>query len=272
LKQNAELATKSPASIYQDYLVPAIFVPAAKLLLEIAAPKTNERVLDLACGTGVVARQVAPLIGKEGSVTAIDLNAGMLAVARSLPQAEGAVIDWREGNVMALPFPDKSFELALCQQGLQFFPDKLAALQEVRRVLRRGGRLVVAVQQSLDKNPIFQSLNAALVKHMGVPAIAMPFSFGNPQELLSLLENAGYQAVQLNNLSHPIRFANLNEFVFAIMFGSAAAVPAFAQMDIPSRLALIDGLTQDLEELFAPYMTADGLVFPIAVNIACGIA
>jgi ubiquinone/menaquinone biosynthesis C-methylase UbiE len=124
----------SAAEIYERHMVPAIFGPWAEDLLALATPLPGERVLDVACGTGVVARLVAQRVGPSGTVVGFDLNPGMLTVARSLPPPSGARIEWREGNVSAIPLPDATFDLVLCQQGLQFFPDRSAALREMRRV------------------------------------------------------------------------------------------------------------------------------------------
>jgi SAM-dependent methyltransferase len=134
----------SAAETYERHMVPAIFGPWAEDLLALAMPAPGERVLDVACGTGVVARLVAQRVAPTGTVVGLDLNPGMLAVARTLPLPQGE-IQWREGNVSAMPFPDASFDLALCQQGLQFFPDRPAALREVRRVLEPRGRLALSV-------------------------------------------------------------------------------------------------------------------------------
>lgn len=131
-------AAENPAEAYERYLVPAIFLPSGEDLIRRAAPVGEERVL-VACGTGAVARQVAPLVGTGGMVVGLDLSPAMLAVARGLPVPGGAAIEWREGSAGALPFPEGSFDLVLCQQGLQFFPDRAAALRDMRRVLRPGG-------------------------------------------------------------------------------------------------------------------------------------
>ncbi len=104
-----EQSSNNPAEIYDQYFVPAIFVPWTRVLLEHAAPKASEHVLDVACGTGVVARSVAPLIGPESKVVALDVSSDMLAVARALPAPAGAVIEWREGDALALP--DGPFDL-----------------------------------------------------------------------------------------------------------------------------------------------------------------
>jgi ubiquinone/menaquinone biosynthesis C-methylase UbiE len=108
------------AEIYEEYLVPAIFEPWARNLLDRAAPRPGERVLDVACGSGIVARLAAEQVGAAGTVVGVDINPGMIAVARKNAGAAG--VEWKEGNATALPLPDGSFDLVTCQQGLQFFP------------------------------------------------------------------------------------------------------------------------------------------------------
>ena len=110
--------------MYEHYFVPAMFLPWATILLRHAAHQARERVLDLGCGTGIVARQVDPLVGTEGQVVVLDMNKAMLDVARALPAPPGATIRRHEGNAMALPFPEGAFDVVLCQHGLQFFPDR----------------------------------------------------------------------------------------------------------------------------------------------------
>jgi ubiquinone/menaquinone biosynthesis C-methylase UbiE len=118
-------------------MVPALFATYAASLIAQAALQPGERVLDAACGTGIVARMAAPHVGETGHVTGLDLNAGMLEVARKGPTLHGAPITWQEGNLEALPFEEGTFDVVLCQQGLQFCPNRAAAVREMRRVLRR---------------------------------------------------------------------------------------------------------------------------------------
>jgi ubiquinone/menaquinone biosynthesis C-methylase UbiE len=109
------------AELYEDVLVPTVFKPWGVDLVELASVRHGERVLDVACGTGVVARLAAEHVGTIGEVTGLDLNASMLRVARSLPAPPGAPVTWVEGSAPAMPLPDASFDVALCQQAFQFF-------------------------------------------------------------------------------------------------------------------------------------------------------
>src|SRR5690606_9535063 len=131
-----------------------------------AAPKPGERVLDLACGTGIIARQVAPLVGGEGKVVALDLRPGMLAAASKLTVPYGAPTERVQGDATELDFAPGSFDLVVCQQGLQFFPDRPAAAAEMKRVLATGGRAVVACWRSLEHHPLWSKMAEAEVRHL----------------------------------------------------------------------------------------------------------
>src|SRR5919202_915011 len=142
----------SASELYQRYLVPAITALWAADLIERAAPRSGVRVLDVACGTGVVARLAAERIG-TGRVVGLDINGAMLAVARSVPQNGGPPIEWQEGSVLQMPFTDGAFDVVLCQLGLQFFPDRPAALREMWRVLGSGGRVAPPVSRAVVAKP-----------------------------------------------------------------------------------------------------------------------
>jgi ubiquinone/menaquinone biosynthesis C-methylase UbiE len=130
------------AEVYERALVPAVFAPWAPMVVALGDPKPGERVLDVACGTGVVARVASQGVGPAGTVVGLDLNPGMLAVAASSAAgqaATGAPIRWQEASATKMPLPDASFDIVYCQLGLQFFPDRAAALREMHRVLAPGG-------------------------------------------------------------------------------------------------------------------------------------
>jgi ubiquinone/menaquinone biosynthesis C-methylase UbiE len=129
------------AEVYERCFVPAIFGRWAPQIVDAASVASVDRVLDVGCGTGVLARAAADRVADESQVTGLDLNEGMLAVARRLrPQ-----IDWRQGDATTLPLPDESYDVVMSQFSLMYFPDRHAAIREMVRVLRPGGRLVVAV-------------------------------------------------------------------------------------------------------------------------------
>ncbi len=266
------LLDMNPIQAYEQYMVPGLMIPGVALMLDYALPQLGERVLDIACGTGIVARTVAPLVGAEGQVTAVDINPAMLAVARSQPQPEGATIEWREGSALSLSLPDGSYDLALCHQALQFFPDKLAALREARRVLVTGGRVVVNVQQSLQHNPIYVTFNEVLMHHMKKPALAAPFAFGDADPLRDVMTEAGFSAVEVTAVSHSIRFPSIDIFIQASVIGSAAVIQELAQLDADAKIKLVDQIKQDMTPTLERYLTADALVMPMAALVGHGVA
>jgi ubiquinone/menaquinone biosynthesis C-methylase UbiE len=145
---NANLQWQFVGSVpdnYERHLVPSIFGPWARDLVVAANLRSGERVLDIACGTGIVARTAARNIGSSSSVVGLDLSGPMLAAARSAAAHENVTIEWREGSAVDLPLADAAFDVVFCQQGLQFFPDRAAALSEMYRVLTPGGRLVLSI-------------------------------------------------------------------------------------------------------------------------------
>lgn len=271
MNDQPNLLTMNPIAAYEQFMVPGIMIPGTQALLNYAQPKLGERVLDVACGTGIVARSVAPLIGIGGAVTALDINPNMVAFARALPAPVGAPIDWREGDVQALPLPDQSFDLVVSNQGFQFFPDKAAALREIRRVLVLGGRVAVNVQQSLAHNRIYQHFNAILIPYVGVPALAAPFAFGEVEPLRAVLSEAGFKDVRVISVSHEIRFPSVDIFLQASIVGSAAVLPVLAKLDAEAKQHLLDQIRAEMTPTLAPYAKDGALVMTLAANIGVGV-
>ena len=255
----------NPAETYERYYVPAMFRPWAGLLLREAAPAPGERLLDVACGTGIVAREAAAALGASGQVVGVDLNPAMLAVARALPPAAGAPIEWREGNAMALPSPDAAFDLVTCQHGLPFFPDGAQAVAEMRRVLSTGGRAAVIVLQALARHPVFEALMQAVSRGLGIAvgAVATPFALSDADALRALFDTAGFGPVSLKAVSATMRFPEADRFVPLAVSSSAAAVPAFALLDAPGRQALVQAVQGEMADVLAGHREGGSIVFPM---------
>ena len=183
------------AESYQKFFVPAIGDPMANDLVTAAALAPGDRVLDVACGTGVVTRRAARDVGETGSVAGLDVNPGMLEVARTVTPKELA-IDWFETSAEAMPLPDRSFDVALCQMGLQFMPDKRRSLEEIRRILRPGGRLILNLPGPTPD--LFSMLAGALERHIDPNCagfVEVVFSLHDEAQLRTLMNEAGFADV-----------------------------------------------------------------------------
>ena len=264
----------NPAEIYQRYFVPAMFQQWAAILLRCAAPKPGARVLDVACGTGVVAREAAAHVGDSGQVTALDVSPAMLAVARSLPAPSGAKITWKEGNAMALPFPDRALDLVLCQHGLQFFPDRAGAVREMRRVLAPGGRVAVMVLQALERHPVFAALGQSLARYLNltISEVMTPFAMSNAGELRRLFADAGFSNVAVQPESALMRFAEPERFAPLAIVSAAAAVPAFAKLDGAARADMIATVSRDIAPTVEQHRESDAIAFQMFAHVALATA
>lgn len=222
---------------YERYFVPTIGAPLADDLIDIAAIRPGERVLDVACGTGVVARLAAERVGATGAVAGLDINPGMLAVARSVT-SPNISIDWYESSAEEIPLPDEAFGVVLCQLGLQFMPDKLAALREMRRVLAPGGRLLIRVVGPTPR--IFVILDEALARHINPEAKAfvdLVFSLHDTSELERLISGAGFREVAIHADTRKLRLPAPEEFLWQYVRSTPLA-GLVAQVDDEKRVAL----------------------------------
>ncbi len=256
--------TGTAAENYERYLVPRIFEPWARDLLDLATPKPGERVLDVASGSGIVARLATERVGATGKIVAVDINPAMLTVARKM--FESAKIDWREGTATALPLADGTFDVVVCQQGLPFFPDRAAAMREMHRVLVPRGRLAVSAWTPIQDSPGFLALIEALALHAGPEATAIvyePFSLGDVGELRALIVNAGFEDVSTYHAVRTLRFPSGEEFVRQYATGSPLA-GVLAKMTASA----LGELVRDVSARVTSYLSAEGLAFPIEAHLA----
>lgn len=188
--------TGTGAENYQRYFVPAIATPVSTGLLRTADLQAGERVLDVACGTGVIARLAAEQVGPTGSVTGIDVAPEMIDVAKSTPAPAGSHIEWHASDAASLPLPDDSYKVVLCQMGLMFMEDRPAALAEMHRVLVPDGRVVVNTPGTIQ--PAFESMEQAIIEHISPELggfVRAVFSMHDPEALATLLRDAGLKDV-----------------------------------------------------------------------------
>jgi SAM-dependent methyltransferase len=254
------------AALYEQYLVPIRFGPWAADLVARASLRAGDRVLDVACGTGVVARHAAPQVGPTGRVVGLDLNAGMLTVARAVAATEALTIEWCESSALTMPFEDQSFEVILCQQGLQLFPDRLAGLREMRRVVAEDGRLLVSVWCSIEHQPELLAVAAALEQHIGPGASATtraPTLLGDADELGALIAEAGFRDIVITPAEKRLHYPSVEDYL-SIRSRTTPASDPLKQADERTYRAVVS----DLNVALSSYRSTDGLNFPVRAHIA----
>ena len=246
---------------YEKLFVPAVFGPWTKHLIAAAGLRDDARVLDIACGTGVLARHALADIGANGQVVGLDPAPGMIATAEELE----AGIDWRLGSAEALAFEDKSFDRVLSQFGMMFFQDRDKAADEMFRVLKPNGKLVIAVWDSVDANPMYGEIIALLESQVGpaaADALRLPFCLGDPSLVTTPLEQAGFSGIEVATKVETANFPSSRHLVEAELRGW---LPLF---DIHLDEDKIAEVLRYAEETLAKYATDSGAaVFPTAAHV-----
>lgn len=254
--------SETPAEVFDRLFLPAMAGPWAVRVADAARLGPGDRVLDVACGTGAVASEALRRVGPEGQVAGLDLSPGMLAVARrKLPD-----LDLRQGRAEELPFDDEAFDAVTCQFGLMFFEGRAAALRDMGRVLRPGGRLSVAVWDAMDRTPGYTALTETVEKHLGTGAgipIRAAFALGDVDVVRSLLEVAGFTSVQARSIDATARFPSVADWVEAEVKGWIAA--DIGEQEYAALLA-------DAQRALTPYEQDDGTVeFVLPAIVGTGV-
>tara|TARA_Y100001936_G_scaffold253702_1_gene320212 strand:- start:18369 stop:19181 length:813 start_codon:yes stop_codon:yes gene_type:complete len=254
----------SAAAAFEKFLVPTIFGPWSQAMVDHAGTQKDHRLLDVGCGSGAAARYAAKTVGKQGVVSAIDLNEGMIAYAKSTDM-EGA-IDWRLGSVTDLPYDDGSFDIVVGNQLLQFLPEKESGLSEMKRVLSSGGRLALNVYCPPHRNPAHAAVGSALEKR-GVDAkgVLHPFSYGDPVVLGDILQDVGFRDVSVVRKQMDSYFTSAENFVDCLAAGGPSSRLALEKLDEKG----LDDLKAEVSETLAEFMdTEKGLRVITAANMA----
>lgn len=259
----------NPAEGYESYMVPALFAPWAVRLLEAARPEPGERVLDVGCGTGIVARRVAALLGSGATVVGLDASAPMLGVARAAAGREGVAVEWLEGRAEALPFADASFDLLLCQFALMFFADPAAALAGMRRVVAAHGRVVASVWQGLEQHPFYRTLDAAIEQRTGIAALRDIFALGERERLAALFGAAGFRRVIVQPLSMTARFPDPPAFLAGEIEVDTAAIPSMQHLDAAARREIVAAVEADMAGPLAAATQGGHVVIDFHAHIVC---
>ncbi len=210
----------SAAEIYEAFFVPALFIDWPNQVLTAADVGASHHVLDIACGTGILARHAEAVVGSNGSVTGVDINEGMLAVARN----QNPNITWELGAAESLPFDPNTFDRVVSQFGLMFFIDPAQAISEMYRVIRPGGKIGVAVWASLEDTPGYAAI-ANLLKELFGPEVARsieaPYSLGDTQRLRNLFYDAGVGVndVAIETVPGKARFDSIESWIYTDIKG-----------------------------------------------------
>lgn len=249
---------------YEGLLVPALFQQWTERVLDAAQVRPGHRVLDVACGTGALARDALRRVGSSGFVAGIDPGPGMLAVARRL----APTIDWQPGTAESLPQRDASFDAVVSQFGFMFFADRPKALQEMLRVLTPQGRLAVAVWDSLERIPAY-AIEVALLDRLAgagaANAVRAPFVLGARDDLVRLFEGAGVPSVAIATHAGKARFPSVRTMVEADLRGWLPL------MGIVLDEALIQRILTEAQCALRGYVTAQGNVeFDLSAHIVTG--
>ena len=255
-----QLEESAPVA-YEQYLVPPMFAPWADRLVDRVELRGGDSVLDVGCGTGIVARRVASHVDDRANVVGIDVNEGMLDVAGAMAAESRPAIEWQRGDATDLPFPDERFDVVVCQQVLQFVTDPTAALQEMHRVLVPDGRVAVSVWRPLEFNPGYVELAKALKEHVGDDAETMmgsPFPEWSREDLHARARKAGLREQSITIEIGSMRYPSAGEFVRR----EAASSPLSEPLGDLAQ-AVREALVREVEQALGEYTDDDGIVFPM---------
>lgn len=253
------------AQVYDDVLVPAIFAPWVAKTVDAAQLNEGQAVLDVACGTGIVADAAVQRVGPGGTVVGIDINPDMLAVAVTRRSGQ---VEWAQGDAMSLPYPGEHFDRVMCQLGLQYFADPALALSEMHRVLRFGGRVAVMLWRDIRHSPGFALLAELIGDQLGTEvgeSMRGPFAFGDDEcRLRKLLESAGFDRVTTRIATDRVRFSSVKEFVGHQL----AASPLESLVELGESWTAT--LTAKVLSAFSLGDADEPIIFPIEAYLATG--
>lgn len=246
---------------YEGLHVNALFRQWAAPVLDAAAVSAGHNVLDVACGTGVVAREAQARVGPGGSVTGLDIGPGMLAVAESIEPS----VRWTEGDAGQLPFGDDEFDAVVNQFGLMFFPDRVQAIGEMLRCAKPGGRIAVAVWEALERSEAYPISVDLLERRAGAAAadaLRAPFVLGDVDELRRVFEEAGASNISFDTQHGTARFPSVRSMVEADLRGWLPVMGVFLDDE------LIEQILTEAESALAAYVASDGqMVFDAPAHI-----
>ncbi len=248
--ESAQALDTTAAMAYERLILPAFMLPAAKAAIEHAPPLPGEKVLDVACGTGLVARLIAKRVAPGGTIECLDLDPAMIAVASELVRAPpGVDLTWHCASALSMPFEDKVFDAVICLHGLQFMPDFGAALREMNRVMKPGSRLLVTVWSAIDQNKGHLAVFSGLERQQVTPmAMLKAFILGDSGKLEGFANSAGFDEVRVSVVPGRVRFPSAQHFVEALAAGAVAARHALAGLPENQRTKFMAEMTEEFRQ------------------------
>ncbi len=251
---------------YEGLHVEALFRQWVGPVLDAAGVGGGDRVLDVACGTGVLARAALERVGTAGAVTGLDIGAGMLAVAEQLEPT----VTWVEGDAGSLPFDAGEFDAVVSQFGAMFFPDRVGAFREMLRCARPGAPVVVAVWDALDRSEAFPISVDLLQRRAGTEAadaLRAPFVLGDTDELRRLFADAGASSVEVETTTGTARFPSVRAMVEADLRGWLPVMGVVLDDD------LVEQLLVEAEDALGDFVVDSGeMVFDAPAHIVTASA
>jgi ubiquinone/menaquinone biosynthesis C-methylase UbiE len=246
---------------YESLFVPALFEPWTTHLIEGAGVRSGSHVLDIACGTGVLARNALSRTGPGGRVVGVDPAAGMLAAAKEIEPS----IDWVLCSAEALELDDEAFDCVMSQFGMMFFQDRQKSVEEMFRVLKPGGSLAIAIWNSVDQNPAYADIIAVLQEQVGTAAadaLRLPYSLGNSDEVTTVLSDSGFMNINVETKTESAQFPSSRHMVEAELRGW---LPLF---DINLGEAKINEVLVESDSTLSKYASTSGkAVFPTSAHV-----
>ena len=206
------------AEIYDQFFVPALFAEWPARVLKAAKVQPGDKVLDVACGTGILARTAVSLVGTQGKVVGVDINQDMLAVAK----VKAPHLSWETAPAEALPFDNGSFDHVVSQFGFMFFTDQVKAIREMKRVLRPGGNLAIAVWDKLDNTPGYAVVAQILEELFGqevANSIEAPYNLGDTQKITALFAAAGVENITIQTITGQAKFSSIDSWIYTDIKG-----------------------------------------------------